>query len=115
DVYALTSPWHLTWHVGLRKAYSVGAFALVGYAVRRALDDRDISRNVGWNVAAIAVYSAFIELAQALAGSNEGLGWNAIDVACGALGGLLGELAVRAFDRLTGRLTRRSVREPPQR
>ena len=97
DVYALSSPWHLSWHVVLRKAYSVVAFGLVGYAGRSAFDDHGVSRNPAWIVLTVAAYSALIELGQWLAGSNEGFAWNAVDVACGALGGLLGDLADRAL------------------
>jgi hypothetical protein len=47
----------------------------------------------------VALYSAAIEYGQWLEGSTEGLRWNAVDVACGALGGYL---AIRV-----GRLVRR--------
>lgn len=113
DVYALTSPWHLSWHVWLRKAYSVIAFGIVGFAARRALDDHRLPRNVGWNVLLLAGYSALIELVQFLGGSKEGLGWNAVDVACGALGGLLGNGVARAFDRTGAVLSSRPTRERP--
>jgi fermentation-respiration switch protein FrsA (DUF1100 family) len=92
DVYDATSPPGLEWHVLLRKLYSVVAFALVGYCFRRTLDEYG-ARGAGAflvTVAGLAAYSATIEGAQAIAGSAEGIWWNAFDVACGAAGGALG-------------------------
>jgi hypothetical protein len=89
-VYELTSPVALSWHVLLRKCYSVAAFSLVGYLLRRALAERGSRANVAATCAiAVAAYSAAIELGQYLHGSHEGLGWNAFDTCCGALGGAL--------------------------
>jgi hypothetical protein len=102
--YELTSPSYLSWHVLLRKAYSVAAFATVGYLLRRSLAEHGRSRVVLPCVAGVALYSALIEAGQFLAGSREGLAWNAFDVACGALGGL-----IAVADRL---LARRPKREP---
>jgi hypothetical protein len=99
DVYALTSPYQLEWHLVLRKTYSIVAFAIVGYCVRRAFDDHRRTRAVWLNVAALAAYSALIELVQAIGGSHEGLAWNAVDVACGAVGGFIGDRVVRWRDR----------------
>jgi tellurite resistance protein TehA-like permease len=92
EVYDLTSPPGLSWHLLLRKTYSIAAFTLVGYLLRRALAER--RRPFSWwaCVFAVAFYSAAIEIGQALAGSHEGLVWNALDVACGAIGGLLASL-----------------------
>jgi hypothetical protein len=87
-VYEATSPSSLSWHVALRKAYSILAFALVGFSADNALDES--TRPILRGLVLIAMYSAAIELAQALNGSREGLGWNAFDVACGAAGGALG-------------------------
>jgi hypothetical protein len=87
--YELTSPSYLSWHVILRKAYSVGAFATVGYLLRRSLAEHGRDHVVVACVAGLALYSGLIEAGQFLAGSREGLGWNAFDVACGALGGLI--------------------------
>ena len=99
DVYALTSPYQLEWHIVLRKTYSIVAFAIVGYCVRRAFDDHKRSRSVWLATGALALYSALIELVQAVGGSHEGLGWNAIDVACGAIGGFLGDRVLRLQQR----------------
>ena len=96
EVYDLTSPPALSWHVALRKAYSIVAFAAVGFTAERAL--RPSGRAVLRGAVLVALYSAAIEVAQALHGSREGLVWNGIDVACGALGGAIGTAA--------GRLTR---------
>ncbi len=103
EVYLTTSPIGLTWHVALRKAYSIVAFAIVGYAFRRALETSG-KRNVALAcVVGIALYSAAIEVAQWFHGSNEGFGWNAIDTLCGALGG-----ALAVADRLASRTRGRS-------
>lgn len=89
DIYTMTSPEWLTWHVALRKAYSVVAFFVVGFSLRRALAERN-RRHVVWPcILGIAGYSWAIEIGQYLLGSPEGLAWNVIDVACGALGGTL--------------------------
>jgi hypothetical protein len=87
--YELTSPSFLSWHVVLRKAYSVGAFATVGYLLRRSLGEHGCLRVVVPCIAGVAFFSALIELGQFLSGGREGLAWNAVDVACGGLGGLI--------------------------
>lgn len=95
-VYELTSPFALSWHVLLRKVYSIVAFSLVGYTARRAFDEHGISRSPLVAIGAVAAYSGLIEIGQALLGSHEGLLWNAVDVVCGAIGGLIGDVLVRA-------------------
>jgi hypothetical protein len=95
EVYELTSPPSLSWHILLRKLYSIAAFSVLGYAVRRAFDEQGVTRSPLATVLAVAGYSALIEFAQAAEGSQEGLLWNAIDVACGVIGGAIGDLAVR--------------------
>jgi hypothetical protein len=79
--------------VALRKAYSIAAFAVVGFTAERAL--RPNGRAVLRGAAIVALYSAAIEVAQALHGSHEGLIWNGIDVLCGAVGGSIGAAAGR--------------------
>ena len=88
-VYEVTSPSWLSFHLVLRKCYSVGAFALVGYLFRRAARERGGTHLVAVAVLGTALYSAAIEVGQYFAGSKEGLGWNAIDTLCGALGGAI--------------------------
>lgn len=87
DVYNLTSPPTLSWHVVLRKLYSVVAFALVGAAFAWAA-----GASVRTTAVVIALYSGLIEVAQHLAFNNEPWGWNVVDIACGGLGGALGPL-----------------------
>jgi hypothetical protein len=87
--YELTSPTFLSWHVWLRKAYSIIAFTLVGYLFRRSLGERGGSRFITVAVLGSAFFSAAIEVGQFLAGSPEGLGWNAFDTTCGAIGGTI--------------------------
>lgn len=97
-VYEITSPSWLSWHVFLRKGYSIIAFAiLAALLVPRRLDAR-----VRWLIPAIlALYSAAIELGQWLHGTREGLLFNAFDVGCGAVGGILGLFAIDRFRRKT--------------
>ncbi len=109
ELYQLTSPPSLSWHVLLRKIYSVLAFALVGYLLRRALAEHGREAIVVRCIVGIAAYSGAIEIAQALLGSHEGFAWNAVDVACGALGGALGSAGAQRSSR---GITPRSVREP---
>lgn len=103
DVYEATSPHWLTWHVALRKAYSIGAFFCVAYLFRRALAEHGATRVVARCIVATALYSAAIEVGQFATGGREGLAWNAIDTLCGAIGG-----ALASADLI---LKRRRVRE----
>ena len=98
EIYKLTSPPAFSWHVALRKAYSVVAFALVGYLERRALLERGRTRVARDCIVGVALYSAFIEVGQFVLGSKEGFGWNVFDTFCGALGG-----AIAVADRLFAR------------
>ncbi len=102
-VYELTSPVALSWHVLLRKTYSIGAFTLVGYLLRRALREngrKGRRTTIVACIAGVAAYSAAIEFGQWLAGSHEGLGWNAVDTICGAIGG-----GLAVADAIIGRRT----------
>lgn len=103
-VYDATSPPDLSWHVALRKAYSVGAFALVGFLTTNALPRT--ARPALRAAVLVAIYSAAIEVVQAFDGSHEGLTWNAVDIACGALGGALGASVARVAQRTGERLPR---------
>jgi surface polysaccharide O-acyltransferase-like enzyme len=94
-VYEATSPSSFEWHVLLRKTYSIVAFAIVGAALERAAREWDRSLSLPATMLAVALFSAAIEIGQALTGSHEGLLWNLIDVACGAFGGALAWLADR--------------------
>jgi len=93
EVYDLTSPPALVWHVLLRKAYSIAAFALVGFTADKALTPRAQARLRG--ALLVALYSAAIEIVQDVRGSQEGIAWNVVDVLCGAAGGWLGVVAAR--------------------
>ncbi len=101
--YEATSPSALAWHVVLRKAYSVAAFALVGFLLRQALREHGRREPFPTCIWAIAAYSALIEIGQDLIGSKEGLLWNAVDVGCGALGGL-----IACFDRTLAAVLKRN-------
>ncbi len=94
EVYAVTSPPSLDWHVFLRKAYSIVAFALVGYLAGRAWIEQGRRPTAAGCALTIALYSGAIEIGQALHGSHEGLASNAFDVACGAFGGWAGALTL---------------------
>jgi hypothetical protein len=79
------APLGISLHVLLRKVYSIAAFALVGLTAELALPR---SHRAALRMALlVAAYSAAIEYAQYLRGSLEGPLWNAIDIACGAIGG----------------------------
>ncbi len=112
DFYQLTSPATLTWHVALRKAYSLVAFGTLAYLVRRALVERGSRPLARATVLGLALYSGAIEAGQYLAGSTEGIGWNAFDVACGIVGGALGtaDLAWRRAISLKRARDRASLR-----
>jgi hypothetical protein len=90
DIYNETSPPSFAWHVLLRKIYSVGAFALIGFIFSNLVRACNRKISIMQAAAAVGAYSACIEVGQAYVGSHEGLGWNAFDTACGALGGAIG-------------------------
>lgn len=90
DFYQLTSPDWLSWHILLRKVYSVGAFALVAFLARQALLERGFKPTTRGTIVGGALFSGAIEVGQYFAGSQEGLGWTAFDVVCGAVGGVFG-------------------------
>ena len=92
SVYEVTSPFWLSWHVVLRKTYSIGAFALVGYLFRRAFVENGFDPPTATLIVVVALYSAGIEVGQFIHGSHEGLIWNAFDIACGAIGGAVASL-----------------------
>lgn len=92
-VYEATSPPGLSWHVALRKAYSIVAFALIGFLAEKTLSAS--SRALLRGAVLVALYSAAIEVVQAHDGSAEGFIWNAVDVACGAMGGVVGVALTR--------------------
>jgi hypothetical protein len=87
-VYEVTSPTQFSWHLIARKAYSIVAFALVGFTADRAFWPS--ARPALRGALVVAIYSTVIEVAQAWHGSHEGVRWNIIDVLCGAVGGWLG-------------------------
>jgi hypothetical protein len=93
EVYEVTSPSAFSFHVLLRKAYSIAAFALVGFTARKALGASALTPPRG--ALLVAAYSAAIEIVQAINGSHEGIAWNVADVLCGAAGGWLGVVANR--------------------
>jgi hypothetical protein len=90
DVYAVTSPPSLGFHILLRKAYSIVAFAVVGAAVQWASGARS-----GYVALIVALYSGGIEAGQRITDGHELLVWNAVDVACGGVGGWLGASILR--------------------
>jgi len=89
-VYEATSPTSLSYHVLLRKLYSVVAFAVVGFPITRArqLTTRSASvSSIGW---IIAGYSAVIEVLQFFFDPPpEGFLSNVVDIACGFFGGAI--------------------------
>jgi uncharacterized BrkB/YihY/UPF0761 family membrane protein len=110
-VYARTLPAHLLYRVFgeeseggpfgvrtlLRKLYSIVAFTIIGFVVHKALPRTP--RPALRAALIVAIFSGFIEIAQKLNGASEGLLSNAIDIACGALGGWLGVTLDRLIRR----------------
>ena len=80
----------------LRKLYSVVAFSIVGFFAA-PLVPRD--RRIAIDALLIAAFSGIIEVAQRFSGSEESALSNAFDVACGALGGLVGAAVWNALTR----------------
>jgi len=100
-VYEVTTPTAWSYHVLLRKFYSVVAFAVVGFPITRArqLTGRSASvSSIGWLIAA---YSTVIEILQYfLDPPPEGLPSNALDIACGFLGGAIAAWAASRIFRV---------------
>jgi hypothetical protein len=93
-VYELTSPSGFSFHIALRKTYSVVAFAIVGFLYVKVVREwQGRVPSLLHTALAIAVYSGLIEVGQFLAHSHEGFASNVFDVACGAVGGALGRIA----------------------
>jgi hypothetical protein len=88
--------------VVLRKAYSVLAFAVLGYAFNFAATRSWRPLRVLEGALLVSAASALIEIAQDLHGSQEGFAWNAGDVLLGALGGALGVALARWAQRRSG-------------
>ena len=89
-VYNVTSPPGAL-QILLRKSYSLGAFAMVGYPLSRALEASNNRKSALFVGTAVAAYSLGVEIVQvAIVGSHEGLVWNAADVAFGFAGGYIG-------------------------
>ena len=106
EIYALTSPPALSWHVLLRKTYSVVAFTLFAYLAGRAIRENGGRPTAGLLSPIVGAYSFAIEVGQAVAGSREGPLWQTIDVACGALGGVLGAAVLARVKPARARATR---------
>lgn len=97
--YEATSPSWLPFHVLLRKAYSIVAFALVGFTLARTTQFAGRAWSPIKVGLSVGLYSAFIEVCQRLAGARESLAQESLDVIAGIIGGVLGALAARAFAR----------------
>jgi hypothetical protein len=103
EIYDLTSPAFLAWHVALRKGYSVAAFSIVAFFARGAFGEQGSTRPALASIVTLTLFSTLIEVAQFAGGVREGLAWNALDVACGTAGGLIGTFA---FHLLRGKARR---------
>ena len=78
----------------LRKGYSLVAFAIVGFFAAPLIPRPN--RILGAAIV-VAGFSIVIEIVQRLTGSEESFASNVFDVACGAVGGMLGALAWNAI------------------
>ncbi|GEM_PF-6792843 len=97
-------------HDLVRKAYSLLAFAVLGFLIAKALGRRiSLSRAIAVS-GCVAGFSALIEILQRLDPSHESRLSSILDVLCGAIGGAAG-YAVHAFIRR--RLDRRSAITAP--
>jgi hypothetical protein len=87
DVVTFAHPHWLSLHTWVRKAYSIVAFAIVGFTAHRALGPSQRPR--ARMACLVGGYSLGIEIAQHLMIGAEPLVESAFDVGCGALGGWL--------------------------
>jgi hypothetical protein len=81
----------------IRKIYSVIAFAILGTLLAPLVPR---SRRARSTAAAVAAFSATIEIVQRLTVSHEGNRSSLFDIGCGALGGLLGAWIWNAIESL---------------
>lgn len=99
-MYEATSPSWMSFHVLLRKAYSVVAFALVGFTLARATHLAGRSWGPARVGLSVGLYSTLIEVCQAMvAGARESFTQQSLDVAAGLIGGALGALVAGLFAR----------------
>ena len=92
-IYEATSPDWLTWHVLLRKSYSVVAFGLIGFLLSRTIGALGRAWGTLRLSATVGAYSALIELCQRLvSGARESIEQQLFDVAMGLAGGALGAM-----------------------
>ena len=89
-VYDATSPEGMPHHVIVRKLYSLGCFAVLGFLWRRSFPASGWARSIAGAATAIAAYSVLVELGQRVAGSHESIKWNIVDVVLGGVGGATG-------------------------
>ncbi len=87
DVVTFAHPWWLSLHIWVRKAYSVVAFAAVGFTADRALGPS--RRRLLRAALLVAGYSLAIEVAQRIFVAREPNLESLLDVVCGAAGGAL--------------------------
>jgi hypothetical protein len=98
--YEATSPAWLSFHVLLRKAYSVVAFALVGLTLARTTQLAGRAWGPFRVALSVGLYSALIEVGQRfIAGARESIAQQSLDVAAGIVGGALGALVSGALVR----------------
>ncbi len=109
DVYNVTSPPAFSWHVLLRKFYSIVAFTIVGAAYVRASGASVLRASV-----AIALYSGAIEIGQHVTNGREPLIWNGVDVICGGVGGALGALTPWVRAKSSARISAVQKRDRPR-
>jgi hypothetical protein len=99
-IYEATSPSWLTFHVLLRKAYGVVAFALVGFTLARTTQLAGRAWGPVRIGLSVGLYSVFIEVCQRFfAGARESFAQQSLDVAAGLIGGALGALVAEGFVR----------------
>jgi len=84
----------------VRKIYSVVAFAIVGFFASPLFVAR---ARLQTSALLVMGFSLAIEIAQHAMGYPESLVSNAFDLACGALGGMLGALGWNGVTHLVGR------------
>jgi hypothetical protein len=95
QVLQLAHPWWLSLHIWVRKAYSIVAFAAVGFSIQCAL--RPAVRPALRAAVIVGIYSLGIEIVQRLFVTVEPVMESVLDVGCGALGGWLSISLIRLF------------------
>lgn len=83
----------------VRKAYSILAFAVLGYIIARSMRSRRFSSRLHATMTLVAGFSAIIEILQRQGANHESWISSLLDIACGGIGGITGTVVQERVNR----------------